>query len=109
MYEDASQVAADAVGSIRTVASFCAEGKVMELYNDKCKVPLQKGVRQGFVSGAAFGFSNFVMYASYALCFWFGGKLVKEGKAEFQEVFKVRLLQTLNPKTLDSKPLNLNL
>ncbi|MCI16475.1 ABC transporter B family member 9-like, partial [Trifolium medium] len=29
MYEEASQVATDAVSSIRTVASFCAESKVM--------------------------------------------------------------------------------
>jgi hypothetical protein len=36
MYEEASQVANDAVGSIRTVASFCAEDKVMELYRKKC-------------------------------------------------------------------------
>jgi ATP-binding cassette subfamily B (MDR/TAP) protein 1 len=90
MYEEASQIAADAVGSIRTVASFGAEGKVMELYQDKCKFPMQKGIRQGFVSGAAFGFSNFVMYTSYALCFWYGAQLVREGKADFEQVFKVR-------------------
>lgn len=30
MYEEASQVANDAVSSIRTVASFCAEQKVMD-------------------------------------------------------------------------------
>ncbi|KAF5937243.1 hypothetical protein HYC85_024749 [Camellia sinensis] len=46
MYEDASQVANDAVGSIRTVASFCAEEKVMELYREKCEGPLKNGIRQ---------------------------------------------------------------
>ncbi|KAF3449845.1 hypothetical protein FNV43_RR05924 [Rhamnella rubrinervis] len=35
MYEEASQVANDAVGSIRTVASFCSESKVMEMYQKK--------------------------------------------------------------------------
>ena len=90
MYEEASQVASDAVGSIRTVASFCAEGKVLDLYHDKCKFPLRKGIHQGFLSGTAFGFSNFVMYAAYALCFWFGAKLVQQGKADFQQVFKVK-------------------
>nr|CAB3476966.1 unnamed protein product [Digitaria exilis] len=35
MYEEASQVANDAVGSIRTVASFSAEEKVMDLYKKK--------------------------------------------------------------------------
>ncbi|KAL0363526.1 UNVERIFIED_CONTAM: ABC transporter B family member 9, partial [Sesamum calycinum] len=35
MYEEASQVANDAVGSIRTVASFSAEDKVMKMYEAK--------------------------------------------------------------------------
>ncbi|KAH7536919.1 hypothetical protein FEM48_Zijuj03G0037400 [Ziziphus jujuba var. spinosa] len=33
MFEEAGQVVKDAVGSIRTVASFCAEEKMMKLYN----------------------------------------------------------------------------
>ncbi|VAH78711.1 unnamed protein product [Triticum turgidum subsp. durum] len=35
MYEDASQVVAEAVGSIRTVASFCAEKRVITMYSKK--------------------------------------------------------------------------
>ncbi|CAN1186073.1 ABC transporter B family member 11 [Linum perenne] len=44
MYEEASQVANDAVGSIRTVASFCAEEKVMQLYRKRCEMPMKIGV-----------------------------------------------------------------
>ncbi len=44
MYEDASQIANDAVGSIRTVASFCAEEKVMQLYEERCKGPVKAGI-----------------------------------------------------------------
>ncbi|CAN6706187.1 unnamed protein product [Malus baccata var. baccata] len=54
-YEEASQVANDAVGSIRTVASFCAEKKVMELYRRKCEGPRAEGKRQGVISGIGFG------------------------------------------------------
>lgn len=89
MYEDASQVATDAVGSIRTVSSFCAEEKVLRLYHEKCRFPLQKGIRQGFFSGFIFGVSNFVMFGAYAFCFWFGAKLVQDGKTGFKEVFRV--------------------
>ncbi|KAI7750748.1 hypothetical protein M8C21_013050 [Ambrosia artemisiifolia] len=51
MYEEASQVANDAVGSIRTVASFCAEERVMELYRQKCECPKKTGIKQGLISG----------------------------------------------------------
>ncbi|XXG82230.1 hypothetical protein AAC387_Pa10g0220 [Persea americana] len=47
MYEEASQVANDAVSCIRTVASFCAEQKVMDLYEKKCEAPIKHGRRQG--------------------------------------------------------------
>ncbi|KAI5409584.1 hypothetical protein KIW84_055129 [Lathyrus oleraceus] len=39
MYEEASQVEIDVVSSIRTVASFCAESKVMDMYRKKCLRP----------------------------------------------------------------------
>ena len=89
MYEEASQVANDAVGSIRTVASFCAEKKVMDMYQQKCDAPLKQGVRLGLVSGAGFGFSFFALYCTNAFCFYIGAILIQHGKATFGEVFKV--------------------
>ncbi|BFG14786.1 hypothetical protein CerSpe_010600 [Prunus speciosa] len=68
MYEDASQVANDAVGSIRTIASFCAEEKVIELYQKKCEGPIKTGIRRGFYAGA---------------------RLVATGKTTFSDVFRV--------------------
>ncbi|KAJ8632464.1 hypothetical protein MRB53_025800 [Persea americana] len=66
MYEEASQVANDAVGSIRTVASFCAEDKVMELYKKKCEAS-----------------------------FYAGARLVENGKTTFTEVFRVFFALTM--------------
>eukprot|EP01018_Ginkgo_biloba_P027952 Gb_13239 [translate_table: standard] len=70
MYEEASQVANDVIGSIRTIASFCVEDKVMSFYSKKCRTPLQSGILQGFISGFGLGFSNFVLFLVYALSFW---------------------------------------
>ncbi|KAJ1263909.1 hypothetical protein BS78_09G222300 [Paspalum vaginatum] len=89
MYEEATQVANDAVSGIRTIASFCAERKVMKTYNAKCKAPVRQGIRQGIVSGLGFGVSFFVLYSTYALCFYVGAKFMLDGKATFTEVFRV--------------------
>ncbi|KAK7245615.1 hypothetical protein RIF29_40462 [Crotalaria pallida] len=94
-YEEASQVANDAVGSIRTVAAFCAEPKVMDMYRKKCEGPKKQGVRLGLVSGAGFGFSFFALYCTNALVFYIGAILVQHGKATFYEVFKVVLSLTV--------------
>lgn len=89
MYEEASQVANDAVSSIRTVASFCAEQKVIDTYRKKCEGPMKNGVRQGLVSGMGFGMSNVFLFGTYSLCFYVGARFVHNGTATFGQVFKV--------------------
>ncbi|KAK7269553.1 hypothetical protein RIF29_22284 [Crotalaria pallida] len=95
MYEEASQVANDAVGSIRTVASFCAEDKVMELYKKKCEGPMKTGIRQGLISGSGFGVSFFLLFSVYATSFYAGARLVEAGKATFSDVFRVFFALTM--------------
>ncbi|OVA16637.1 ABC transporter [Macleaya cordata] len=95
MYEEASQVANDAVGSIRTVASFCAEEKVMKLYEKKCEGPRKTGIRLGFISGIGYGVSFFLLFCVYAASFYFGGRLVQEGKTTFPMVFRVFFAVTM--------------
>ncbi|ERN08603.1 hypothetical protein AMTRI_Chr11g155530 [Amborella trichopoda] len=95
MYEEASQVANDAVGSIRTVASFCAEQRVMDLYKKKCEGPMKQGIRQGVISGVGFGFSFFVLFCTYALCFYVGAIFVKDGRTTFSQVFRVFFALTM--------------
>ncbi|OEL38177.1 ABC transporter B family member 11 [Dichanthelium oligosanthes] len=88
MYEEASQVAAEAVGSIRTVASFCAEKRVMDKYNQKCQASRDQGIRTGIVGGLGFGFSYLMLHASSALCYYVGAKFVSQGRSTFGDVFK---------------------
>ncbi|KAK7291757.1 hypothetical protein RIF29_07146 [Crotalaria pallida] len=89
LYEEASQVANDAVGNISTVASFCAEEKVMDLYRKKCEGPIRTGIRQGLVSGTGFGLSLLFLFSVYACSFYAGARLVEDGKASVSEVFRV--------------------
>ncbi|KAF0917811.1 hypothetical protein E2562_021483 [Oryza meyeriana var. granulata] len=89
MYEDASQVAADAVGSIRTVASFCAEKKVVAVYINKCEALRKQGIRSGIVGGIGFGFSYLMLYLTYGLCFYVGAQFIRQGKTTFLDVFRV--------------------
>ncbi|KAF7145062.1 hypothetical protein RHSIM_Rhsim04G0241300 [Rhododendron simsii] len=95
-YEEASQVANDAIGSIRTIASFCAEKKVMDMYQTKCQAPMKQGVRVGLVSGTGFGFSLFLFYCTNAFCFYIGALLVEHGKATYEDVFKVFFALTIS-------------
>ncbi|KAK4351582.1 hypothetical protein RND71_030895 [Anisodus tanguticus] len=95
MYEEASQVANDAVGGIRTVASFCAEEKVMEIYRRKCEGPLKAGIKQGLISGIGFGVSFALLFLVYATSFYAGARLVQDGKITFSDVFRVFFALTM--------------
>ncbi|ESW26477.1 hypothetical protein PHAVU_003G122700 [Phaseolus vulgaris] len=89
LYEEASQVANDAVGNMRTVAAFCAEEKVMALYQKKCLGPIQTSIRLGLICGAGFGLSIFFVYAVNACGFYVGARLIENGKASFSDFFRV--------------------
>ncbi|CAL9081642.1 unnamed protein product, partial [Musa textilis] len=95
MYEEASQVANDAVASIRTVASFCGEQNVMDAYLRKCEAPMRNGERQGIISGLGYSFSFIALYCTYALCFYIGARFVHDAQANFTQVFRVFFALTL--------------
>ncbi|XP_064994524.1 ABC transporter B family member 9-like [Musa acuminata AAA Group] len=95
MYEEASQVASDAVASIRTVASFCGEQNVMDAYLRKCEAPMRNGERQGIISGLGYSFSFIALYCTYALCFYIGARFVHDAQANFAQVFRVFFALTL--------------
>ncbi|KAK1366272.1 ABC transporter B family member 11-like [Heracleum sosnowskyi] len=94
MYEQANQVAIDAVGSIRTIASFCAEEKVMDMYQKKCDGPMKSGIRLGIVSGASLGVGSSVLFLVNSFIFYIGSVLEKHGKATFAEIFRVFFTMT---------------
>jgi ATP-binding cassette subfamily B (MDR/TAP) protein 1 len=89
LYEDASQVATDAISSIRTVAAFCAEKRVMTIYDHKCEASKNQGVITAKVAGLGFVLSFMMMYLTYGLCFYVGGQFVRHNKSTFADVFKV--------------------
>ncbi|GKD14681.1 ABC transporter B family member 21-like protein, partial [Tanacetum coccineum] len=95
MYEEASQVASDAVRSIRTVASFCAEEKLVKEYRNKCDTPKKKGIQQGLISGVGFGVSNSLLFIMYAASFYAGARFVEAGITTYSDIFRVFFALTM--------------
>ncbi|CAN1353022.1 ABC transporter B family member 21 [Linum perenne] len=90
-YADAGNLVEQTIGSIRTVASFCAEDKVTELYRKKCEGPMRSGVRKGLISGLGLGLSAIFLYSFLAISFYLGAILVDHGDATFTDVFQVSI------------------
>lgn len=70
LFDRANQTAAEAVASIRTVAAFSLQPQVSRLYQQQLVEPTKAIEKSSHTSGIGFGFSQFIIFAVYALGFW---------------------------------------
>lgn len=70
-YLKANMLAGEAVSNIRTVAAFCAEQKVVDLYADELVEPSRRSFNRGQIAGIFYGISQFFIFSSYGLALWY--------------------------------------
>uniref|UniRef100_A0A1D1XWC8 ABC transporter B family member 2 n=1 Tax=Anthurium amnicola TaxID=1678845 RepID=A0A1D1XWC8_9ARAE len=87
-YLKANMLAAEAVSNIRTVAAFCSEEKVIDLYSQELEEPSKQSFRRGQAAGIFYGVSQFFIFASYALALWYGSVLMGKELASFKSIMK---------------------
>ena len=75
-----SQVAAESIGSCRTVFAFNLQQLQVERYIRFLDGAVN--VSKALVAGLSYGFSQFVIFAAFALSFWYGGTLVHAGEID---------------------------
>ncbi|KAA6419418.1 MAG: ATP-binding cassette transporter [Trebouxia sp. A1-2] len=89
LFDNANQTAAEAVSSIRTVAAFSLQVQVSQLYEQQLVMPTKMIKRSSQTSGLGFGASQFIIFAVYAVGFWYGGREIAKGDLTFTEMLKV--------------------
>ncbi|CAN6486540.1 unnamed protein product [Victoria cruziana] len=87
-YLRANMIAGEAIGNIRTIAAFCSERKVVDLYTQQLAEPASRSFRRGQIAGVFYGISQFFIFSSYALALWYGSRLMHDGLATFESVMK---------------------
>ncbi|XP_009148411.1 ABC transporter B family member 10 isoform X2 [Brassica rapa] len=87
-YLKANMLAGEAISNIRTVAAFCAEVKVLELYSNELREPSERSFRRGQMAGILYGVSQFFIFSSYGLALWYGSVLMGQGLSSFESVMK---------------------
>ena len=80
--EKHATIAADALGSIRTVFSLGAESSLVRKHAKWVDEARGCGLRMSLIMGIHLAALFFAMYVSFALAFWFGLKLFREGDIE---------------------------
>ncbi|PIA50393.1 hypothetical protein AQUCO_01300853v1 [Aquilegia coerulea] len=87
-YLKANMLAGEAVSNIRTVAAFCAEDKVIDLYARELTEPSKRSFSRGQIAGLFYGVSQFFIFSSYGLALWYGSVLMGREQASFQSIMK---------------------
>lgn len=95
-HSKATMIAGEAVSNIRTIAAFNAQSKVLGLFEKELEAPMKNMFVRGQVAGVTYGISQFIAFSSYGLGLWYGGTLVRDGKANFGDVVKVFLVLVMS-------------
>nr|XP_039272613.1 ATP-dependent translocase ABCB1-like isoform X3 [Styela clava] len=88
-FENANDIATEAISHIRTVASLANEAKVFQTYTERLKEPFKSAVKKTVYTGIGYAFSQCLIYMTYAGIFRLGIELVESGEIPFEDVFKV--------------------
>uniref|UniRef100_A0A8C7L9F5 ATP-binding cassette sub-family B member 5 n=1 Tax=Oncorhynchus kisutch TaxID=8019 RepID=A0A8C7L9F5_ONCKI len=74
-YAKAGAVAEEILVAIRTVVAFNGQKKAVERYERNLEEAKNFGIKKAITTNVSMGFTQFVIFGTYALAFWYGTKL----------------------------------
>lgn len=87
-YASAGSLAEEIIGAIKTVNMFNAQAKEAETFEDAIKPARRAGIKRGLATGIGSGLVWVLTYASYAVTFWYGIKLILQSSCDGENTSK---------------------
>lgn len=88
-YSKSALFASEAVTSIRTIASLTREGDIIQLYRDSLATQLRTSTKSILRSSSLYAASQSMLFFTFALGFWYGGRLMARGEYSLFQFFTV--------------------
>ncbi|KAL5697264.1 ABC-type xenobiotic transporter [Ranunculus cassubicifolius] len=85
---ESSKLASEAVSNLRTITAFSSQSRILEMLEQSQEGPRRENISQSWFAGIGIGLARSLMSCSYALTFWYGGKLVSQDKITAKELFQ---------------------
>ncbi|KAL3819306.1 hypothetical protein ACJIZ3_005211 [Penstemon smallii] len=86
---EGSQLASEAVVNHRTITAFSSQRKILGLFEETLRGPRKESIKQSWFSGIGLFVSQFLTTGAIALTYWYGGRLMNEGKVSSKHLFQV--------------------
>ncbi|KAI0050297.1 P-loop containing nucleoside triphosphate hydrolase protein [Auriscalpium vulgare] len=93
-HEESAQLACEAAGSIRTVASLTREDDCLDQYSKSLEGPLEQSNRSALYSNFLFALTQSFSFFVISLVFWYGSRLVANQEFSTSDFF-VGLMSTV--------------
>ncbi|XP_075414573.1 ATP-dependent translocase ABCB1 [Tenrec ecaudatus] len=88
-YAKAGAVAEEVLAAVRTVIAFGGQKKELERYNKNLEEAKRIGIKKAITANISMGAAFLLIYASYALAFWYGTTLILSEKYTIGKVLTV--------------------
>jgi ATP-binding cassette subfamily B (MDR/TAP) protein 1 len=85
---ESGAILSEAVINTKTIFSYNMQGKISDYYNELIMSGKQNIVKSSFIAGLSFGFSQFVIFITYAVVFYCGGRFIMAGTLTFGNMMK---------------------
>ncbi|KAH7851776.1 hypothetical protein Vadar_016384 [Vaccinium darrowii] len=90
--DKSSKLAAEAVSNLRTVTAFSSQARVLQMLEKAQEGPRRESIRQSWFAGIGLGTSQSLMACTWALDFWYGGKLISQGYLGSKALFETFMI-----------------
>lgn len=90
--DESSKLAAEAVSNLRTVTAFSSQSRILKMLEKAQEGPRRESVRQSWYAGIGLGISQSLMSCTWALDFWYGGKLIADGEISSKALFETFMI-----------------
>ncbi|ORZ28896.1 P-loop containing nucleoside triphosphate hydrolase protein [Lobosporangium transversale] len=88
-YSKAGSIAEQTFSSIRTIVAFGGQKRETDAYIKQLDEAFNSGKKRALAMGLGIGGFMIILFCTYALAFWFGGREVHDGKMASGEVLNV--------------------
>ncbi|CAL5370002.1 unnamed protein product [Camellia sinensis] len=89
---ESSKLAAEAVSNLRTVTAFSSQARILQMLENAQEGPQRESIRQSWFAGIGLGTSQSLMSCTWALDFWYGGKLISQGYITAKALFETFMI-----------------
>ncbi|EFJ17126.1 hypothetical protein SELMODRAFT_421121 [Selaginella moellendorffii] len=83
--EEVSELILEGVTRHQTVAAFSSHSRIVTILESRLESLSKRVVRLSQAAGISSGIALFALFSSYALCLWYGGRLIAQGKTSFKD------------------------